>query len=142
MSYGTPIGRYKWALPEDKALPVLNHAYTRGLNFFDTANIYANGSSEEILGKVIKKHNWRRESLVIANTAWTPVGQGTEQLPLLGVNKEERDANSYPKQYGLSRKQIFDSIDASLSRLGLPYVELLQVHRFDPNTPVKETMEA
>jgi len=140
MSFGSPEGRYKWAIPEEEALPILNHCYESGLNFFDTANGYSNGQSEEILGKAIKKYGWRRENLVIATKLWAPVGRGSEEP--LAMNDEQRDNSGYLNQYGLSRKHIFDSIDASLKRLDLPYVDLLQIHRFDPKTPVKETMEA
>ncbi|KAL4950403.1 NADP-dependent oxidoreductase domain-containing protein [Aspergillus filifer] len=140
MSYGSPNGRYAWATPEQEALPILDHCYKSGLNFYDTANVYSNGESEIILGKAIKKYNWRRENLVIATKVWAPVGRGSDQP--LSMNEEERHAAGYVNQYGLSRKHIFDSIDESLARLQLPYVDLLQIHRFDPNTPVKETMEA
>lgn len=140
MSFGNPEGRYKWAIPEEAALPILNHCYEAGLNFFDTANAYSNGESEVILGKAIKKFGWRRESLVIATKLFAPVGRGLEEP--LAMNDEQRDNGGYLNQYGLSRKHIFDSVDASLKRLDLPYVDLLQIHRFDPKTPVKETMEA
>ncbi|KAJ5084631.1 hypothetical protein NUU61_009210 [Penicillium alfredii] len=140
MSYGDPEGRFKWSIPEEDALPVLHHCYESGLNFFDTANTYSNGLSEEILGKAIKKYNWRRENIVIATKLWAPVGRGTEQP--LAMSDAERDNRGYVNQYGLSRKHIFESVDASLKRLDLPYVDLLQIHRFDPKTPVKETMEA
>ncbi|KAF4261076.1 hypothetical protein CNMCM8812_008517 [Aspergillus fumigatus] len=140
MSYGSPEKRFDWALGEEDALPVLDHAYRSGLNFFDTANVYSNGDSEVILGKAIKKYNWRRENIVIATKVWAPVGRGKE-YPLF-LSNEERDNAGYVNEYGLSRKHIFDSIEASLKRLDLPYVDLLQIHRFDPNTPVKETMEA
>jgi aryl-alcohol dehydrogenase-like predicted oxidoreductase len=140
MSYGNPEGRFKWSLPEKDALPVLNHCYESGLNFFDTANAYSNGISEEILGKAIKEFNWRRENIVIATKLWAPVGRGDEQP--MAMTDNQRDNSGYVNQYGLSRKHIFESVDASLKRLDLPYVDLLQIHRFDPYTPVKETMEA
>jgi aryl-alcohol dehydrogenase-like predicted oxidoreductase len=140
MSFGNPDGRFKWAIPEEQALPILNHCYESGLNFFDTANAYSNGQSEEILGKAIKKYGWRRESLVIATKLWAPVGRGLEEP--LAMSEDQRDNGGYLNQYGLSRKHIFDAVDASLKRLDLPYVDLLQIHRFDPNTPVKETMKA
>ncbi|PYH96616.1 Aldo/keto reductase [Aspergillus ellipticus CBS 707.79] len=140
MSFGNPEGRFKWAIPEEEALPILNHCYESGLNFFDTANSYSNGQSEEILGKAIKKYNWRRENIVVATKVWAPVGRGLEQP--LAMNEEERNNSGYVNQYGLSRKHIFESVDASLKRLDLPYIDLLQIHRFDPKTPVKETMKA
>lgn len=140
MSFGNPEGRFPWAVPEEEALPILDHCYNSGLNFFDTANTYSNGESEEILGKAIRKYNWRRESIVIATKVWAPVGRGLEQP--LSMDDDEKDQMGYLNQYGLSRKHIFESIDASLTRLGLSYVDLLQIHRFDPRTPAKETMEA
>lgn len=140
MSYAHPQANMKWTLPEEEALPLLNYCYESGLNFYDTANVYGNGTSEEILGKAIKKYNWRRENIVIATKVFACVGRGSEKPGTL--SEEERDNSGYVNQYGLSRKHIFESVDASLERLGLPYVDLLQIHRFDPNTPPKETMEA
>lgn len=140
MSYGDPNGRFSWAIPEEEALPILDHAYRSGLNFYDTANGYSNGVSEEILGKAIRQYSWRRENLVIATKLWAPVGRGQENP--LSMSEEERDNAGYVNMYGLSRKHIFESIDASLKRLDLPYVDLLQIHRFDPHTSPKETMEA
>ncbi|KAJ9407332.1 hypothetical protein DTO045G8_4896 [Paecilomyces variotii] len=99
-----------------------------------------NGKSEEILGKAIKTYGWRRENIVIATKLWAPVGRGSEQP--MSMTDDEKDNAGYVNQYGLSRKHIFESIEASLQRLDLPYVDLLQIHRFDPRTPVKETMEA
>ncbi|THZ76374.1 Aldo/keto reductase [Aureobasidium pullulans] len=140
MSYGNPEGRYKWALGEAEALPILQHCYKSGLNFFDTANGYSNGDSEIILGKAIKQNNWNRHAVVIATKVWAPVGFGLEEP--LSMSEEERNDKGYVNQYGLSRKHIFESVENSLKRLDLDYVDLLQIHRFDPNTPVKETMEA
>lgn len=141
MSYGNSGTVLPWTIPEEDALPVLDHCYRSGLNFFDTANVYSNGNSEEILGKAIKKYNWRRDAIVIATKVFAPVGHSQDESPLR-MNEEDRDNSGYVNQYGLSRKHIFESIDASLERLGLPYVDLLQIHRADPHTPAKETMEA
>ncbi|KAJ5962656.1 hypothetical protein N7501_007597 [Penicillium viridicatum] len=140
MSFGNPEGRFKWSIPEEEALPMLNHCYESGLNFFDTANAYSNGLCEEILGKAIKEYGWRRETLVIATKLWALVGRGLEQP--LAMTDDEKDDAGYVNQYGLSRKYIFDSIDTSLKRLDLPYVDLLQIYRFDPITQPKETIEA
>jgi aryl-alcohol dehydrogenase-like predicted oxidoreductase len=140
MSFGDPRGRYPWAVPEEDALPILDHCYRSGINFFDTANAYSNGQSEEILGKAIKKYEWRRENIVITTKLWAPVGRMVEQP--LAMSDDEKDQNGYVNQYGLSRKHIFESVDASLERLDLPYIDLLQIHRFDPRTSAKETMEA
>ncbi|TVY82738.1 putative aryl-alcohol dehydrogenase [Lachnellula suecica] len=144
MSYGDPRGRLAWAIPEEDALPILNAAYEANINFFDTANGYSNGTSEEILGKAIKKFNWRRENIVIATKVWATVGHikdGVFELPM-AMKPDERDNRGYVNSYGLSRKHIFDSVDASLKRLDLEYIDLLQIHHFDPTTPVKETMKA
>ena len=141
MTYGQPNGLFPWTIPEEDALPLLDHCYRSGLNFFDTANVYTNGNSEEILGKAIKKYNWRRNAIVIATKLNAPVGHSPDALPML-QSEEDRNNAGYVNQYGLSRKHIFESIDASLERLGLPYVDLLQIHRADPSTPAKETMEA
>ena len=140
MGFGIPQGFLSWSIPEDAALPILDYCYKSGLNFFDTANTYSNGVSEIILGKAIKKYNWRRESLVIATKLWAPVGRDLEDP--ISMTNDQRDQNGYVNQYGLSRKHIFESVDASLKRLDLPYIDLLQIHRFDPQTPPKETMEA
>ncbi|KAF4636876.1 hypothetical protein G7Y89_g1197 [Cudoniella acicularis] len=144
MSFGDRRGRYKWCVEETDALPILEAAYKAGINFFDTANGYSNGVSEEILGKAIRKYKFPRENIVIATKLWSPVGHrdgGIFEDPLSMTN-EERDSKGYVNAYGLSRKHIFDSVDASLKRLQLDYIDLLQIHRFDPNTPVKETMKA
>jgi len=140
MSYGVPEGRWKWVIPEEESLKVLDYCYKKGLNFYDTANVYSEGASEEILGKAIKKFNWRRENVVIATKVFAPVGRDMESA--MTLSEEDRDNNGYVNMYGLSRKHIFESVDASLKRLDLPYVDLLQIHRFDPNTPPKETMKA
>lgn len=147
MSYGDRRGRFNWVVEEKEALPILEACYNAGFNFYDTANGYSNGVSEEILGKAIKKFNWRRENLVIATKLWSPVGYRNEHEngrwdDALSMSVEERDRNGYLNMYGLSRKHIFDSVTASLKRLDLEYIDLLQIHRFDPNTPIKETMKA
>lgn len=144
MSFGDRRGLYHWCTEEADALPILSACYNSGINFYDTANGYSNGVSEEILGKAIKKFNWRRENIVIATKLWAPVGHikdGKFDDPW-SMSVEERDRNGYLNSYGLSRKHIFDSVDASLKRLQLDYIDLLQIHRFDPNTPIKETMKA
>lgn len=142
MSYGNSASPLNWTLPEEEALPVLDHCYRSGLNFFDTANIYSNGQSEEILGKAIKKYNWRRNAIVIATKVCATVGHAPEDNTFILATPESRDEAGYVNQYGLSRKHIFESVDASLERLGLPYIDLLQIHRADRLTPAKETMEA
>lgn len=145
MSFGTrEISYMKWATEEEDALPILKAAYKAGINFFDTANTYSNGISEEILGRAIRKYDMRRENIVVATKVWCPVGRkvnGVWEEPLFAP-LEERERTGYLNSFGLSRKHIFDSVDASLKRLQLDHIDLLQIHRFDPYTPVKETMKA
>jgi aryl-alcohol dehydrogenase-like predicted oxidoreductase len=147
MSFGDRRGRFTWCTEEKDALPILQACYDAGINFYDTANGYSNGVSEEILGKAIKKYNWRRENIVIATKLWSPVGyrnvnENGRWDDALTMSVEERDKKGYLNMYGLGRKHIFDSVNASLKRLDLEYIDLLQIHRFDPNTPIKETMKA
>ena len=123
MSYGDPSrGTHPWTLAEDESRPFLRAAWEAGINFFDTANVYSLGSSEEIVGKVLKELT-PRENVVIATK----------------VNGAMRPG---PNGGGLSRKVIMHEIDASLKRLGTDYVDLYQIHRFDPVTPIEETLEA
>jgi aryl-alcohol dehydrogenase-like predicted oxidoreductase len=123
MSYGDPNrGTHPWSLPEDQSRPILRTAWEAGINFFDTANVYSLGSSEEIVGKILKELA-PREDLVIATKVH-------------GTMRER------PSGGGQSRKAIMNEIDASLKRLGTDYVDLYQIHRFDPKTPIEETLEA
>lgn len=147
MSFGDRRGRYKWCVEEAESLPILKACYDAGINFFDTANLYSSGVSEEILGKAIKKYEMRRENLVVATKVFFAVGWRAEDGPNNWFEprrqtSEELDALGFVNHYGLSRKHIFASVDASLKRLRLEYIDLLQIHRFDPNTPIKETMKA
>lgn len=144
MSFGDRRGRHKWCVEEADALPILEAAYKAGMNFFDTANGYSSGVSEEILGKAIRTYNFRRENIVVATKVWAPVGirHDDEFEDPLSKSIEERERSGYLNAFGLSRKHIFDSVDASLKRLQLDYIDLLQIHRFDPQTPIKETMKA
>ncbi len=121
MTFGEPErGRHAWTLPEESSRDLIQYALGRGINFFDTANSYSDGSSEEIVGRALRDFA-RREDVVVATKVYFPVGDLTE---------------------GLSRKQIMKSIDDSLKRLGMEYVDLLQIHRWDYNTPLEETLEA
>ena len=123
MTYGVPgRGSHAWTLDEEASRPLLRQAFEAGISFFDTANIYSDGTSEEFLGRAIRDFS-RREEVVIATK----------------VNGRMReDANGA----GLSRKAIFTEIDNSLKRLGTDYVDLYQIHRFDYETPIEETLEA
>jgi len=127
MSYGSPDWKLApWVLPADEAEPFFKRALELGINFFDTADIYSNGISEEVTGSLVKKYA-RRDEVVIA----TKVFYGTHL-----------DKGPKPNQMGLSRKHIFEEVDASLRRLGTDYVDVLYIHRWDADTPIEETMEA
>jgi len=123
MSYGQKTERWQWALPEEEARPFIKRALELGINFFDTADVYSFGVSEEILGRAIHDFVPRREEVVIATKVNGVMGPG------------QNDG-------GLSRKHILSGIDASLKRLGMDYVDLYQIHRWDYETPIEETMEA
>jgi 1-deoxyxylulose-5-phosphate synthase len=123
MTYGEPDrGHPAWSLPEDQARPLIRHALERGINFFDTANMYSQGSSEEILGSALRDFA-NRDDVVIATKLRHPMRSG-------------------PNGKGLSRKAIMAEIDHSLRRLGTDYVDLYQIHRWDSHTPIEETLEA
>ncbi|KAI4090895.1 MAG: hypothetical protein LQ344_004422 [Seirophora lacunosa] len=129
-----------WVIEEDQALPLLKAAYDRGLNTWDTANVYSNGVSEEIIGKAIKKYNLPRHKLVILSKCCgtTREGNDPETLALKDVDQTV----DYVNQRGLSRQGIFNAVEASLRRLDTPYIDLFQIHRYDKTVPVEETMEA
>ena len=137
MSFGDPSWQ-PWVLDEEKALPLLKAAYDRGLNTWDTANIYSNGASEEIIGKALKKYNIPRHKVVILSKCFAYVGEEywMQNPPEMATTKD------YVNHGGLSRQAIFQAVDASLARLDTPYMDLLQIHRFDKNVPIEETMEA
>ena len=121
MTFGEPDrGKHAWTLPEDSSRPIIQRALEGGINFFDTANSYSDGSSEEIVGRALRDFS-RRDEVVVATKVYHQVGDLEE---------------------GLSRAQILRSIDDSLRRLGMDYVDLLQIHRWDYRTPIEETLEA
>ncbi|MGA2396733.1 MAG: aldo/keto reductase [Steroidobacteraceae bacterium] len=123
MTFGVPErGDHPWTLPEQQSRPLIRKAIEMGINFFDTANTYSDGTSEEIVGQALKDYT-RRDEVVIATKVFFPMSKG-------------------PNGGGLSRKSIFTAIDASLRRLGTDYVDLYQIHRWDPTTPIEETLEA
>src|SRR5215468_10918274 len=123
MSYGGGnLGNHAWSLPEEESRPFIKKALEAGINFFDTANRYSLGNSEEILGRAIGDFA-RRDEVVVATKVYGRMRPG-------------------PNGAGLSRKAIFAEIDASLARLGMDYVDLYQIHRFDHATPIEETLEA
>jgi aryl-alcohol dehydrogenase-like predicted oxidoreductase len=123
MTYGVPErGDHPWTLPEEQSRPLIRQAVDLGINFFDTANAYSDGTSEEIVGRALKDFT-RRDEVVLATKVYFPMSKG-------------------PNGMGLSRKAIFTAIDASLERLGFDYVDLYQIHRWDYRTPIEETLEA
>ncbi|KAI8330612.1 aldo/keto reductase [Chlamydoabsidia padenii] len=127
-----------WVLNEEESIKVIGKAYEKGINFFDTANIYSNGESERVLGKAIKEHNMPRGRIVIA----TKAALATLPTPAHGINPMPRNDPDFVNQYGASRKHLFDAVDASLKRLGLDYIDLYQIHRFEDDIPLEETMRA
>jgi len=122
MTYGSPKWR-PWVLDEDASRPFVKRAVEAGINFFDTADMYSLGASEEVTGRLLRETGLRREDYVLATKVFNPMGPG-------------------PNQAGLSRKHVMEGIDASLKRLKMDYVDLYQIHRFDPVTPIEETIEA
>ncbi|KAL8733084.1 MAG: hypothetical protein Q9181_003705 [Wetmoreana brouardii] len=136
MSYGSSDWQ-DWILNEDKALPLLEHAYKSGINTWDTADVYSNGVSEEIVGKALKKYNIPREKVVILSKCYFGVKSGAQpSIAELRINDDDM-----VNQVGLSRKHIFDAVDASVKRLGT-YMDVLQIHRLDRDTPREEIMKA
>ena len=123
MTYGVPDrGNHAWTLDEEASRPILRHAIEAGINFFDTANVYSDGTSEEIVGRALKEFA-RRDEIVLATKVHGRMRRG-------------------PNGAGLSRKAIMAEIDDSLRRLGTDYVDLYQIHRFDHDVPIEETLEA
>ncbi len=123
MTFGVPErGDHPWTLPEEQSRALIRQAVDAGINYFDTANTYSDGTSEEIVGRALKDFI-RRDEAVIATKVYFPMHKG-------------------PNGGGLSRKAIFAEIDASLRRLGTDYVDLYQIHRWDYSTPIEETLEA
>ncbi|EPB80980.1 aryl-alcohol dehydrogenase (NADP+) [Mucor circinelloides 1006PhL] len=139
MSYGSSKWQ-SWVKDEEESLELLGKAFEAGINFFDTANVYSNGESERILGKAIKKFNMPRSRIVVATKVFFLTNEDDISFGLAGKNLAEDP--EFVNCYGLSRKHIFDAVDASLKRLDLDYIDLYQIHRFDKNTPIEETMEA
>jgi aryl-alcohol dehydrogenase-like predicted oxidoreductase len=122
MSFGTSSASRNWALDADAAEPFFRQAVELGITLWDTANGYSGGTSEEIAGAAINRYT-SRDQVVLATKVFAPVGSG-------------------PGGRGLSRRALFEQVDASLRRLGTDYIDLYQIHRFDPDSPVEETMEA
>ena len=121
MGFGDPR-TLEWSLDEDAAAPIVRAAIEAGITFFDTANAYSSGASEVITGRLVSRF-LPREEAVIATKVFLPTGEG-------------------PNSRGLSRKHLLSAVDASLTRLGLDYTDLYQIHRWDDSTPIEETVEA
>ena len=122
MTYGSKTWR-EWVLEEAESRPFVQRSVEAGINFFDTADVYSLGESERITGKLLQEYIPRRDDYVLATKVFNPMSDA-------------------PNDRGLSRKHILSSIDRSLQRLGVDYVDLYQIHRFDPGTPIEETCEA
>jgi len=122
MSYGRPTERWPWALDEEQSRPFIKRALELDINFFDIADVYSNGASEEVVGKALREFASRDEVVITTKVFF--------------------EMSSKPNDRGLSRKHILSSIDASLKRLGTDYVDLYQIHRWDYETPIEETLEA
>jgi aryl-alcohol dehydrogenase-like predicted oxidoreductase len=123
MTYGDPTrGTHEWTLPEEQSRPLIKQAVEAGITFFDTANSYSEGTSEEIVGRALAEYT-NRDEIVVATKVFFPVRAGQNSG-------------------GLSRKAIMTGVDASLRRLGMDYIDLYQIHRWDPFTPIEETLEA
>ncbi|HUG21174.1 aldo/keto reductase [Piscinibacter sp.] len=135
MTYGTPQWR-PWVLEEEASRPLVRHAVELGINFFDTADMYSAGESEVLTGKFLREF-CRRDEIVIATKLYFPVDLGFR-----GVAPDSTKTVERPNQSGLSRKRILHAVDASLQRLGTDYIDIYQIHRWDPHTPIEETMEA
>ncbi|KAK4949715.1 hypothetical protein LTR10_011557 [Elasticomyces elasticus] len=120
---------------------LLKGAYDRGLNTWDTANVYSNGVSEKMIGETIKKHKIPRHKLVLLTKCFGTVGEEPDVVHIKYADAIKK-SKDYVNQGGLSRAAIFNAVDASLQRLDTPYIDLLQIHRFDKSVPVEETMKA
>jgi aryl-alcohol dehydrogenase-like predicted oxidoreductase len=131
MTFGVPErGDHAWTLNEENSRPIIRQALELGINFLDTANVYSEGTSEEIVGRALRDYA-RRDEIVLATKVFFPVAAGAGNSAEVGANET-----------GLSRKSIMAEIDNSLRRLGTDYVDLYQIHRWDYRTPIEETLEA
>jgi len=136
MTFGVPDrGDHAWTLDEEKSRPIIRQALELGINFLDTANVYSEGTSEEIVGRALRDFA-RRDEIVLATKVYFPVATGAINSSGAGANAAHQNSG------GLSRKAIMAEIDNSLRRLGTDYVDLYQIHRWDYRTPIEETLEA
>jgi aryl-alcohol dehydrogenase-like predicted oxidoreductase len=126
-------------LNEKDSIPLIRRAYDLGINFFDTADVYSNGESERILGKALQQYQIPRSNVVIATKCFYQVSNNISVNTLSTISKKTPETIN---SKGLSRRHIFEAVDASLQRLQTTYIDLLQIHRWDADTPIEETMEA
>jgi len=141
MQYGDK-GWQEWVLGEEQGIEQIKAAYDAGIQTFDTADVYSNGASEEILGKAIKQHNLPRNEIVVMTKVFCPIGKEYGDTRMQDAGEKSYDEVGFVNQHGLSRKHIFHAVQNSLKRLQLDYIDLLQCHRFDNDTPFEETMQA
>ena len=137
MSYGSSDWQ-PWVLNEAESLPLLKHAYDIGINTWDTADVYSNGRSEELIGKAIKQYNIPREKLVILSKCFFGVPEQDSEIDIAAMSTND---GPMVNQVGLSRKHIFDAVERSVKRLGT-YIDVLQIHRLDRGAPREEIMRA
>ncbi|KAL1705018.1 NADP-dependent oxidoreductase domain-containing protein [Schizophyllum commune] len=147
-SYGNPKWAAteestQWVLDEEHALPILKAAWDRGINTIDTANVYSNGDSERVIAKFIEKYQIPRDEIIILTKCYGIAAKGADHdiltQPLIPVMRQRRE---YVNWMGLSRTAIWNAVENSLARLNTSYIDLYQIHRFDPDTPPEETMKA
>lgn len=139
MSFGSPAWQ-AWVVDEEDSMAVLKTAWDLGVTTIDTANIYSNGESERIIGRFLKKYDIPRHRVLILSKCCLLTHDDIEVNTY--YHPELSDSRDYVNQSGLSRAAIFNQLEASLERLQTSYIDLLQLHRFDPNTPIEETMRA
>jgi aryl-alcohol dehydrogenase-like predicted oxidoreductase len=138
MSYGSKDW-HKWVLEEEESLPLLEHAFRVGINTWDTSDLYSNGRSEEIIAKAISTYNIRRDELVLMTKC--RFGMSRKDEPQMSMYAATINDGRLVNRVGLSRKHIFDAVQASLKRLGTS-IDVFQIHRMDPDVPHEEIMKA
>ncbi|KIW85990.1 hypothetical protein Z517_01384 [Fonsecaea pedrosoi CBS 271.37] len=131
-----------WVLDDpDEVDAILKGAFDRGLNTWDTANVYSNGLAERMIGHTLRKHKIPRHKVVLLSKCFSPVGEEPD-VHVISYPRQISASKDYVNQEGLSRTAIFNAVNGSLERLGTEYLDLLQIHRFDPTVPIEETMKA
>ena len=141
MSYGSSKWA-PWVLDQDKSIELLKAAWNYGITTIDTANLYSNGESERVIGRFLKEYDIPRHRVVILTKCFWVTHEDVSFVPYPFGKEDVTNARDYVNNAGLSRTAIFNQVEASLKRLDTSYIDLLQIHRFDPNTPIEETMRA